>query len=238
MKNANNQTTDAKWKTLYRAGALAPLIALAFYTFQMVIMGFGEALPATMDDWFLLFQRNKILGLIYLNALDPFSIALLGMMFLALYIALGRDNQSLMTIAAFFAFLGIAVFVSTRAAAVSATLTLSDQYAAAATEVQKSQILTAGQAIHSTVRGTPETVGFLFMAVAGLIISLVILRSETFGQATAYVGILGMVMTLADHISLIIAPSMAGILMPINGLLWLIWWLMISVGLFKLAKGL
>ena len=88
MKNTNNQTTDVKWKTLYLAGALAPLIALAFYTFQMVIMGFGEALPATMDDWFLLFQGNKILGLIYLNALDPFSIALLGMMFLALYIAL------------------------------------------------------------------------------------------------------------------------------------------------------
>jgi hypothetical protein len=238
MKNANNQTTDAKWKTLYQAGALAPLITLAFYTFQMVIMGFGEALPATMADWFLLFQRNKILGLIYLNALDPFSIALLGMMFLALYMALGRDNQSLMAIAAFFAFLGIAVFVSTRAAAVSATLTLSDQYAAATTEVQKSQILTAGQAIHSTVRATPETVGFLFMAIAGLIISLVILRSETFGQATAYVGILGSVITLADHISLIMAPSMAGILMPLNGLLWLIWWLMISVGLFKLTKGL
>lgn len=241
MKNANNQTTDPKWKTLYRAGALAPLIALAFYMFQMVIMGFGEALPATMDDWFLLFQGNKILGLIYLNALDPFSIALLGMMFLALYVALRRDNQSLMAIATFFAFLGIAVFVSMREATVSATLTLSDQYAAA-TEVQKSQILTAGQAIHSTVRATPETVGFLFMAVAGLIISLVILRSETFSQATAYVGILGMVITLADHISLIVAPTMAGILMPINGLLWLIWWLiwwlMISVGLFKLAKGL
>ena len=140
-----------------------------------------------------------------------------------------------MAIAAFFAFLGIAAFVSMRAATVSATLTLSDQYAAA-TEVQKSQILTAGQAIHSTVRGTPETIGFLFMAVAGLIISVVILQSETFSKATAYVGILGSVIAFADHISLIIAPSIAGILMPINGLLWLIWWVMISVGLFKLAK--
>jgi hypothetical protein len=32
------------------------------------------------------------------------------------------------------------------------------------------------------------------------------------------------------------APSIAAMLMPINGLLWLIWWLVMSVGFFWLAK--
>ena len=34
----------------------------------------------------------------------------------------------------------------------------------------------------------------------------------------------------------ILAPSIAALLMPINGLVWLIWWLMMSAGLFRLAK--
>lgn len=89
---------------------------------------------------------------------------------------------------------------------------------------------------------TPQTLGFLFMAVAGLIISVVILQSQSFGQSVAlgkaagYAGIIGFIVALASYISWIVAPSIAEILMPISGLLWLIWWLIVSVSLFKLAK--
>jgi hypothetical protein len=76
---------DSNWKSLYRIGGVAPLIALAFYLTQMLVIAFGEAYPATIEDWFSLFQRSKVLGLLYLNALDVFSIAFLGTMFLALY---------------------------------------------------------------------------------------------------------------------------------------------------------
>jgi hypothetical protein len=41
---------------------------------------------------------------------------------------------------------------------------------------------------------------------------------------------------LANYVTWIIASSIAALLMPINGLLWLIWWLLMSVGLFRLAK--
>ena len=77
---------------------------------------------------------------------------------------------------------------------------------------------------------------------AGLIISVVILRSQSFGKvsvfcrAAGYVGIVGFVVALGNYTSWLIAPSIAAVLMPINGLLWLIWWLMMSVGLFRLAK--
>ncbi|MBN1136721.1 MAG: hypothetical protein JXM73_09045 [Anaerolineae bacterium] len=41
-----------------------------------------------MAGWFALFQHSKLLGLFTLNALDILSIALMGVMFLALYAAL------------------------------------------------------------------------------------------------------------------------------------------------------
>lgn len=226
---------NTKWKTLYRAGAVAPLIALVLYSSQFIILIFGDPFPTTIEGWFVLFQRNNLLGLWYLNALDIVSFALLGIMFLALYVALRRIRPSWMLIATYFALLGVVVFIIPRVLTL-AVLPLSDLHAAATTEAQRTMYLTAGETLSYVSTATPQTLGFLFMAVAGLIISVVILRSQSFGRAAAYVGIVGFVVTLANYTSWILALSIAAILMPINGLLWLIWWITISVGLFKLAK--
>ena len=236
MKKSSVEILDSEWKTLYKVGGVAPLITLAFYLSEMFIMIFGEPYPTTTEDWFLLFQRSKLLGLFYLNAPDIFSIALLGVMFLALYIALRRVNASCMAIAALFALIGVVVFIVPRVATLSAA-SLSDQYAAAATEAQRGQILAAGEALNALGVPTPQTTGFLFMAVAVLIISVVMLRSEYFGKATAIVGILASLLTFADDTSLVLAPSLAGMLMPISGVVWILWWLLISRGLFRLGKA-
>jgi hypothetical protein len=224
-----------KWRTLYRAGAVAPLIALVFYLSQFIILAFGDPFPASIEGWYALFQSNKLLGLWYLNALDIVSFTLLGIMFLALYMALRNSHPSWMLIAIYFALLGVVVFIVPRVLTLS-VVTFSDLYAAATTEAQKTMYLTAGETLSNVSTATPQTLGFLFMAVAGLIISIVILQSRSFGKVTGYVGIVGFVVALANYISWIVAPSIAAVLMPINGLLWLIWWLMMSVGLFRLAK--
>lgn len=230
-----NQNTN--WKRLYQIGGIAPFITLAFYLSQVFIIILSqEPYPITAESWFALFQRSKFLGLIFLNALDIFSIAILGLMFLALFIALKATNPSLMTVAAFLAFLGTAVFVSARAEMVTATLTLSDLYASAPIDAQQFQLLAAGQAIMSLSRGTPETIGFIFIAIASLIISIVMLQDETFGKLISYIGILGVFITLADNLSLIIAPSLAAFLMPLNGLIWLIWWILVGRKLLQLAR--
>ena len=234
----STETSNSDWKPLYRAGGIAPLITVAFYLIQLlVILISGVTYPTTPESWFALFQRSTLLGLIFLNALDVFSIAILGLMFLALYVALRQSKPSLMLMAAFFAFLGIAVFVSARAELVAATISLSNQYQVATTVAQQSQLQAAGQAIMSITRATPETIGFLFMTVAGLITSMVILQSGIFVKLTAIVGILASIVTIANDIGIIVAPSAAGMLTYINGLLWLIWWLLISVGLLKLSSG-
>ena len=231
-----------KWKTLYRAGALAPLLTLVFYLSQFVILIFGDPFPTTAEGWFALFQRNKLLGLWYLNALDIISWALLGILFLALYVALRRLHPSWMLIALYFALLGVVVFVVPRALTLS-VVTFSDLHAAAITEAQRTSYLTAWETLSQVTTATPQTLGFLFMTVAGLIISTVILRSRSFGGSAALgkvagiVGIIGFFVALANYITWIVAPSIAAMLMPINGLLWLVWWLMMSAGLFRLSQG-
>ena len=102
---------NGKWKTLYQAGAVAPLIALVFYSSQFVIPIFGKPLPTAVEGWFALLQRNRLPGLWYLNALDIVSFALLGIMFLALCVALRHVRPSWMLIALYCALLGVVVFI-------------------------------------------------------------------------------------------------------------------------------
>ena len=233
---------DPRWRTLCKTGAIAPLITLAFYLLEMfaIILGgmSGEPFPVTAGDWFSLLQRSRLLGLLYLNALDVFSIALLGIMFLALYMTLRQTHESYMVIAAFFSLLGVGMFVAVRADMAAAMLTLSDRYAVATTELQMTQVLTAGEAVGSLVRATPETIGWFFMAIGSFIISIVMLQGETFNKAIAYVGILGGIVTLIGRIAQFAAPSIAGAIMFPGALPWLIWWFLVSRGLLRLGKDI
>ena len=239
MDESGAETAGSRWKTLYRAGALAPLIALAFYLIEFSLLIVGDPYPSNIEDWYTLAQRSKLLALWYLNALDIISFALLGILFLALYVALRRVHPSWMLIAVYLALLGVAVFVVPRVLHLS-LLPLSDLHAAATTEAQRTLYLTAGEALSQVSSATPQTLGFLLMAVAGLIVSVVVLRSDMqhppIGKAAAHVGIVGFVAALANYITRLLAPDIAAMLMPINGLLWFVWWIMTSVGLFKLAK--
>jgi hypothetical protein len=237
----NHQTDHAKWRTLYYAGGVAPLIALFFYLFEFSILFLGEPYPSNTEGWYTLIQRSKLLSLWYLNALDILSFALLGIMFLALYVALRRVRRSWMLIALYLALLGVVVFIVPRVLHLS-LLPLSDMHAAATTDAQRTIYLAAGEALSQVSSATPQTLGFLLLAVAGSIISVVILRSQFVGKSVAlskaagYVGIAGFIAALTNYVSRLLAPPIAEILMPINGLLWFAWWILVSVNLFKLAK--
>ena len=225
---------DPTLSTLYKVGGAAPLIAIAFYLIQIIAMISGGAFPVTTEDWVSLFQRNKILGLLYLNALDIFSIALLGTMFIALYFILKRNNPSSMIISTYFAMLGVAVFIVPRVAMLS-IMPLSDQYAHASTEAQRAAFSTAMETLGSLGTATNQTLGFFFMAVATLIVSVVMLRSQAFTRSTAYVGILASSLTFANDICLIVSTSIAAILMPISAIFWIIWWLLVARKLLQLG---
>ncbi|MBU1879981.1 MAG: hypothetical protein KJ734_13630 [Chloroflexi bacterium] len=155
MDKSGVEIADAHWQSLYRAGALAPLIALILYSSQFILLIFGEPFPATVEDWFALAQRNRLLTLWYLNALDIVSFALLGLMFLALYVALKRVRPAWMLIALYFALLGVVVFIVPRVLTLS-LLPLSDLHAAATIEAQRTIYLAAGEAL-SQVRSRPKT---------------------------------------------------------------------------------
>src|SRR3954454_24054454 len=69
-------------------------------------------------------------------------------------------------------------------------LALSNQYAAASTDAERTQLLAAGKAMLAIWQGSAYDVGYVLGGVAILIISVVMLQSAVFSKATAYVGLL------------------------------------------------
>jgi hypothetical protein len=230
----DREKASSKWKGLFVVGGIAPLVTIVFYFVEFSLVFVGEY-PTTVEGWLALFGRGKVLGLLYLNALDILSISLLGVMFLAIYILLRERDESLAAIAAFGAGLGVAVFVATRSILTAGTLALSDQYSTAATDAQRTQVIQSAQAIHTLGQATLQTPGFFFLAVAVLLFSTIMLRCGM-KRITAWAGISVAVFTLLDDWSVILLPSVATPLMVVGGIFWLAWWVLVGIWLLRLSR--
>jgi len=239
----NAETADSAWKSLYRVGGVAALIAGVIFRRNLgpeISLFSAQKQPDTIIDWFTLLQNNRILGLSYLNLFDIVDYALVGLMFLALYAALRRANKSYMAIATTLGFVGMAIYFASNTA--FSMLSLSDQYAAATTDAQRSMFLAAGQAVlainnrGAIYQGTGIYVSFLLLAVAGLMVSAVMLRSSIFGRVTAYVGILASAFDLAYCITFAFVPAMTVYLLSAAGLFLMIWHILIGRRLYQLGR--
>ena len=104
---------DARWKTLYRIGAIAALVAALGFRRNMgaeMTMFFGAA-PKTAVAWFTLLQNNSLLGIISLNFFDIIDYALVGIMFVALYFAFRKTSRIFAAAATSMCLAGITVYI-------------------------------------------------------------------------------------------------------------------------------
>lgn len=229
---------DSKWRSLYKVGGISAILAAVLLLMEIIVFMIWPQ-PATVLDYFTLLQINKIIGLMDFYLLEFIAYILFIPMFLAIYIALRRFNESYTIIAISLAILGIAIFLATNNS--FSMLSLSNQYTAATAEAQKLIVLAAGQTMlintGQRVFGGFNT-GFMLISIAGIIVSVVMLRSNNFGRNTAYVGILAFAISLAEYVRLIIIPSELTLLLIIailSGILLMIWLIMVGRNLIKLS---
>jgi hypothetical protein len=235
----NDQAAVSKWKGLYRTGGVSALV-IGMLLIVETIFYIATSAPSLADaaGWFALFQSNRLVGLVDFGILELYGLILFVPVFLALYAALRQAGESAMAVAAILAFVGIAANFAT--SKLFSLLTLSDLYAAAAA-AQKSQFLTAGQATLAVgalggISGSVE--GGIPLAVAGLISSVVMLRSNVLGKAAGYAGILANGVGLLMYFNAAAAPAFSG--SPFFGaffLLSVIWFILVGRRLFQLGRG-
>jgi hypothetical protein len=228
-----DDTTDPRWRALYRAGGAAALIMVALIVVQVIVYAVwpppafdGPALP-----WFELLQDNQLLGLLSLDLLYLIDSALLAVMYLALYVALRKTSESAMLVGTVLGLVGIAAYYASNTA--FEMLYLSNQYAAATTEAQRATFLAAGEALLAAYRGTAFDVYYVLNDITLLVIAAVMLRSHIFSRATAYAGLVaGVFMTVPSSVGALGTYMALASLLP-----WVIFSVLVARKLFQLARA-
>ncbi|MEJ2736167.1 MAG: DUF4386 family protein, partial [Anaerolineae bacterium] len=211
----DSDSKDGAWRLLCFLGGAAALIAVVvfrrhFGTELTLLMDMGiidMEPPSSAFDWFALLQDNRFLGLVLLDLFDIVNYLLVGLIFLALYGALRRANKAAMMVATASALVGIAVYLASNQA--FALLALSDRYAAASADAMQAMFLAAGEALLAIHDPAGVQLSLLLLALAGLIASVVMLRSRVFGKATATVGLVANSLVLTYFVALPVVPAIA-----------------------------
>jgi hypothetical protein len=236
---ANSETADPAYKSLYKLGGVAAFLVGVLTLGEVIGFAFYPQ-PGTVSDWFMLFQGNKIIGLLDFWGLEVLMYIMFTIVFLALYVALRKANESWMAIALTFALLGIGIFFATNNPI--SMLSLSNQYAAATTDAQRSTFLAAGQALLTNTNQRAVggfNMGFFLVSFAGLIISSVMLWSNYFSRLIAYIGILAFALSLADYLRQALTSSVIITLLVIlpNVLFLVVWFVLVGRRLYRLGRG-
>lgn len=252
IQSKDKQSIDSAWKLLFYTGGVAALLAVILFrrNFGVELItfnGFGlfavpETTPISATDWFALLQDNWFMGLALFGLIDLVNYALVGLIFLALYGALKQVNKSAMVVATVFGFVGITVYFATNQA--FSMLTLSHRYAEATTVAQQILFQAAGEALlagynpGTIENGTGYYLSLFLVLLAGLIISLVMLRSLFFNKATAYAGILANGIGLGYFVALIFVPEILWLPPSLSALFRMAWYVLIAIQLLKLGKNI
>ena len=233
------EIADSAWRGLYRIGGVTALIATVLLPAEVIVFGVLGLPPSTVIDAFTLFHNNKLLGLLEFDLLGIVIYILLVPTLLALYVALRRASASLMAIGTTFFFVGIAVYFATNTS--FCMLYLSDQYAAATTDAQRSMFLAAGQAMFTMFNVTAFSFSYVIVSAALLIVAAVMLRSTIFSRATAHAGILANALAIGS-IAVALIPLTFSLTISVFLSLFsivplLIWFALIGRRLFYLGEA-
>ncbi len=223
------ERVSSPWRGLYLVGGIAALLMVVLGMSEVMLEASSSALaggPATASEWFALLQTNRLLGLALLEIFEVILLPLGGLMFLALYAALRRTSESLTAIAIVCELISIAIFLSSNVAL--SMLNLSDQYTVATTEPQRALLLNTGQVLLTAWQGTGHFLTFFLGSLAGVLASAAMLRSRSFGRLTAGVG-------MAANLLGLPGPALGFVLWTINGLLVLLWSVLVGIELVRCA---
>jgi hypothetical protein len=229
-QTSNNRETISCWAGLWRAGSVSALLLVAIIITTGIVFAIEpQPLDVTALDWFMLFQKNPLLGLVESELLMILYVIVSMPVALSLYILLRSVNPSWMLVYLVLGLIGVMCFIAARPA--FEMLYLSRGYAAATSESERAMFLSAGQAMVATFHGTAFQISYILGSVTGLIVSLVMLQTKIFGKAFAYVRIASSICDFGLYIPVV------GIYISMFSVLFLfIWNIMIARRLWQLAK--
>jgi len=165
---------ESRWRDLYRIGGVSSLLLAGLVAFAVIAYFIWPYTPgfASTETIFVTLNTDRLGALFSLDVMMLVTAPIDILLFIALYAALKRVNESYTLIALVLGLMAIALLIPTKPLA--ELVFLSEQYAAATTEVARSQYLVAGEALLTLASGTAWIIFSLFSNISFLLSSLLI----------------------------------------------------------------
>jgi hypothetical protein len=222
---APTRPEDGRWQWLYRIGAVAALISVVIIPISIVVFLVWPTFP---DDILVVIQQDRLAGLMGLDFLYLLGNFFAIPFFLVLYVTLREVDDGWALIALVMGLIGLACLVPARP--ILEMLALSDQHAVATTDAQRAIYQAAAEAILALFHGTAFNVHYVLGSASLLISSVLMLRSDLFGKATAYVGIVTNIVVFGLYV-----PQIGVYLSLLSVVGYVIWYILIARRLFQLG---
>lgn len=230
----NPKILSIHWRGIFKIsaitismGVIVMILAVSAFFIWPYLPGFKST-----AEIFLFIQNDKLGGLM---ALDFFlligNLLAIGSL-IGIYVILKQVNQSLALLAFILGIIAVIAILPARP--ILEVFYLSDSYATATTDAERSHYLAAGEALLMLFNGTAWAINYIFGAVSGMISSLLMLRSTVFGKATAYIGIITSTVAVLSIIGFIV-PIIAMVLAMLAMPGYIIWNLLVAIKFFKLG---
>lgn len=221
-----NQDLKVNFSSVYRIAQYLSLIMLILIPLQIAVFIISPP-PATVKEFFELFQQSPFVGLLSLDFLYLFNNAIIAVIYLALFILLYNEKPVSVILAFMLGLIGIACYYPSNPA--FEMMTLSHQFTQALPEL-KSIYLAAGEAVMASYTGTTFNAYYVLSTLCLLLFSYAILKSRHFHKS---VGLWGLVSGF-----FMIVPSSAGKLGMVFSLLSLVPWVIFVILLMNKFKKL
>lgn len=211
------------------------MVALALVQVAIEVFGVAVAriaVPQSIEEWFALVQSNRILALTELTSLQIPLFCLFGLVLLGVHRALRPAAPAYVDAATLIGLIGIPVYVTSNTALT--ILSLSDQYLAASTAMERTALLAAGNMALAQYDGMGLNVGVPLVMASCFVLSALMWRSPAFGSLPAAVGLAAALGTLAYYVALPLGPPRIFILEAAGGV-FVMWIGLVGWRLFRLS---
>jgi hypothetical protein len=222
---ANAQLGDSSWRSLYRIGAVAAVISVLVIPLSIAAFFVWPPWP---DNILVVIQDDWLAGLMGLDFMYLFSNVFAIPFFLVLYVTLKEVSEGWALVALTLGLLGLVCLVPARP--IPEMFALSDQYVAAATDAERAVYQATGQAMLAHFHGMAYHAHYVLGSASLLISSFLMLRSEMFRKATAYVGIVTNIVVFGFYV-----PEVGVWISLLSVLGYLIWYILIARRLIRLG---
>jgi hypothetical protein len=235
------------WRSLQVLGGIAAILAglvfrrwwsseLALLESLGIVHAAGAPFPTTPAEWFELIRAHPFRALVELNFFDLVNFVLVALMYLGLFSRLRQARTASTALAVGLTMLGVALYLSSSQAA--NLFALGAKFSASTDTAQKQILLAAGQS--ALVTGNPVGFGtgvfwaYLALYLAGLLLSLGMLRNLSISRWTGVLGAVASSIGLGYFFTCAFGPTLSILPAVLSAPCNLVWYVATGIALLRM----